>query len=196
MTSTDIFLANLQQRYRLSDGERQFLGQRMQRKRLVALQRLHEVGQVPDRAYFLYEGVMRGCRNDLAAQAGEERLASTWFCHRQGLVGNIQDVVLGRRLHEHIEASTPCTLYYLTKEDISLFMARYANVSPLYNRLIRGYIRLLTRRSECTAPLRGEERVQRFMELLPHCIHRLPQGHVASYLGMSRETLNRIIRKK
>ncbi|WP_157278353.1 Crp/Fnr family transcriptional regulator [Olivibacter sitiensis] len=151
---------------------------------------------MPKRVYFLYDGIVRGCRRELSKPAGEERMVTTWFCHKQRLVGNIQDVVLGRRLQEHVETCTPCTFYYLSREDISLLMARSANLISLYNRLIRGYIRLLTCRSECSAPLRGEDRVRRFMELLPHCIHRVPQEHAASYLGMTRETLNRILNKK
>ncbi|MBE7171185.1 MAG: Crp/Fnr family transcriptional regulator [Williamsia sp.] len=57
----------------------------------------------------------------------------------------------------------------------------------LQNHLVATQKRLLQSLTET-----AEEKYNRFLQIYPACVQRLPQHQIASYLGVSRETLSRI----
>jgi len=181
------FVEVLGQYYRLDLQQQQFLHKHLQRQRLAAHLPLFEIGEVPRRLYFLYGGVVRSHYYD--KDTGEEITA--WFSQEQRLIGNIQHFMLQRPLEETITAALPLSLYYLEGEDVYQVLKQASNLSALYYRFMRDYLRLITNRSYCRDPMPTDERIRRFEEVFPGLIRRLNQRHVASYLGLKRETLNR-----
>jgi CRP-like cAMP-binding protein len=57
----------------------------------------------------------------------------------------------------------------------------------IQNHLVATQKRLLQSLAET-----AEEKYNRFLQTYPECVQRLPQHQIASYLGVTRETLSRI----
>jgi CRP-like cAMP-binding protein len=57
----------------------------------------------------------------------------------------------------------------------------------IQNHLVATQKRLLQSLTQTT-----EEKYNRFLEAYPECVQRLPQHQIASYLGVTRETLSRL----
>jgi len=91
-----------------------------------------------------------------------------------------------------IEASEPCEVFIWEREDVLAFFEEHLHwlrfakkmVERLFYRKERKEIDLL----KCSA----EERYRRFLNDFPRVSQRVPQYHIASYLGIAPESLSRI----
>jgi CRP-like cAMP-binding protein len=186
------FIDNLSKCYHLAPDHREFLQAHLQRKRYARNEFLVKQHQVPSRLFFLGEGLVRAYYVD---EAGVE--INNWFAYQQQLIGNVQDVLSKHKSTENIQAVRGSIIYYLTHEDVQLFMHRFArsDLIRLYNTLVSAYWQQVKDRSYCRDGSNHQERILRFNEIMPNGLHQLKQNHIASYLGMTRERLNRLLKK-
>ena len=188
----DQFIETFSVRYQLDLHLQRFLKENLQRAKVAPNQVLLRAGEVPNRIYFLAEGLVRGYYTDKANGIQ----VTSWFCHWPDLLGNIQHFVLRKRLEETIHTPVASILYFLPQEVVYGLLQNSANLGSLYNKFLRNYLSLIHKRSYCRDALRNEEKMRRFEEIMPGLIHSLNQNHVASYLGMSRGRLNRLLHTK
>jgi len=78
------------------------------------------------------------------------------------------------------------------------FLNKISEISPVFNknnnRLLHNHIRYLNRRVALLLGASAERRYLDFIELYPDVILRVPQWMVASYLGITPESLSRVKR--
>ena len=90
-------------------------------------------------------------------------------------------------------------------EDTSIHLTDYKNIQELYKRHV-GWQELgrriaeenfivKTKREEQLLLYNAQDRYKNFCKKFPHLLQRLSQVHISSFLGISPETLTRIIRK-
>lgn len=90
-------------------------------------------------------------------------------------------------------------------EDTSIHVTDYKNIQELYQRHI-GWQELgrkiaednfivKTKREEQLLLFNAQDRYKNFCKNFPHLLDRLSQIHIASFLGISPETLTRVIKK-
>lgn len=183
---------NLSKLYNLAPHYREFLLVHFQKKRYARNEFLVKQRHPSGRLFFLGEGLVRGYYTD---ERGNE--VNNWFVYRQQLIGNVQDVLSKQRSTENIQVVRPSIIYYLTHEDVQLFIQRFArgDLIKLYNTLASAYLQQLKDRSYCRDGSNHQERMLRFNEIMPNGLQQLKQNHIASYLGMSRVWVNRILKK-
>lgn len=143
-------------------------------------------GQVCNGAFFLARGLARSYylndNKEVTSRLMEEGfIITSWLSFYRQQPSN-----------EFIIAMEDCETVYLSHPDIQVLYREY----PLFNIIGRRQVEQSFCQSELrTQMLRGLTTVQRyefFCENHPTLLHRVPQKYIASYLGMSDESLSRI----
>ncbi|MCB2411035.1 Crp/Fnr family transcriptional regulator [Hymenobacter sp. BT178] len=107
-------------------------------------------------------------------------------------IGDLYSLLTGEPSKLNIEVYEDCELLLLTVENRAQLLAEVPQFET-YNRLLieRAYVALL-RRVEGTMGRTAEEKYAHLLQERPQLLQRLPQHLIASYLGITRETLSRI----
>ena len=92
----------------------------------------------------------------------------------------------------NIEAIEPCEILMWTKEDFDGLKSAIPLLASFSERIITQNMSLVQNRILPNISAGAEERYLDFIETFPHIFHRVPLHMIASYLGVSRETLTRV----
>ena len=151
------------------------------------------------RQYFLHEGdvckyqefVVKGLlRSYTVDEKGNEHILQ--FSSEAWWVADLSSYLTAEPSFLNIDALEDVELLLLSKP---LWEEAMKTVPPLehyfriiiQNHLVATQKRLLQSLAET-----AEEKYSRFLQTYPECAQRLPQHQIASYLGITRETLSRI----
>lgn len=159
-------------------------------KRLVKGEFFLERGQTATEIGFIVTGY---CRQFFVNESGQEFNHN--FNFENDLVAGYQSILEGRPSQYAIEAMEDCDLLVMDYREFEKFYDRH----PCWERLGRkaaewNYLIKIQRE---TAFLIRDAR-QRYLDVvttLPEIPRRVPQYHIASYLGITASALNRIIKK-
>lgn len=93
---------------------------------------------------------------------------------------------------EEITAIEESLLLVLNKEGLSLLQQRTPVWNTIYQQLIEHNFICLEQRNLALQHLSAKEKYLHLLENTPHIAQRVPVTHIASYLGITIETLSRI----
>lgn len=143
-------------------------------------------GEVCDKLFFIAKGCLYSCYY----HGGKEVVF--WFGIEGDLVSCFRSMITmkpGQETHTLIE---DCTFYEIDRNDLYKLIQSYPEVNHFYNKVLEeGYLYLENRIMNhlfCTAKERYESLVKRY----PLALQRFSIGQIASYLGVTIETLSRI----
>lgn len=159
----------------------------------VSVQRgkfLMKPGNTDDQYYLILKGAMRA----YIKEEGKE--ITTWINEENEIVGSIRS--LGRNV--------PCEEYIQAIEDTELIGIPYSLVQSLYEQFPEANIigRIILEQSYRDAEERAfisripsaEKKYKRFIETRAQLVNRVSLKYIASYLGMTLETLSRVRSRK
>jgi CRP-like cAMP-binding protein len=151
---------------------------------------LIEDGQTCRHLYFLEKGCIRGFANI----DGKE--VSQWFGFENDFVTSFRSFITRSASREYIQVVEDSVLWCISKDQLDTLLEKFPELEKLV-RLIyeQYYIRLEDRYSNAHFKS-AAERYDDLLEYSPHILERMPLGYIASYLGISAETLSRIRGKK
>jgi CRP-like cAMP-binding protein len=166
---------------------RELMGGFLTRERYPKKHLLLREGEVARRIYFIPQGFARAFFYD---RDGREH--TTWFMGPGDIMISVYSFYRQQPAAENIELLEDCTLLALTWEQVQAIYAEF----PMFN--FHG--RLLTEKyyiqSEERAVLlrtkQPKERYRLLLETYPQVLQRATLGQVASFLGITQETLSRI----
>ena len=143
-------------------------------------------GKVCRHLYFLDKGALRGFYN----LDGKE--ITHWFAFEKDFVTSFHSFVTGAPAVENIQLIESFTLWTIAKETLTNLFNHHHDVERLVRIAYeKYYIRLEERFVNAQFKTAGE-RYQELIQQSPHILERVPLGFIASYLGISQETLSRI----
>lgn len=147
------------------------------------LHRQHELGKL---IYIVKRGVLRSYYyidgKDITAH----------FAMDYSIIGPIDSLVKGKRSLYNIEALEPSEVYLLDYSEMEAFLDHNLHLERLARKISQYlYIELVERLEHMTF-LSAKERYDRLLHQHPQIIHRVNLGHIASYLGITQETLSRV----
>lgn len=151
---------------------------------------LNVPGKSVEKIYFVEKGlIINSCMLD-----GKE--IGTSFFDEGDVGGDIISFLTGHRSKRIVKVLENSSLWVLTKKDLNNLVNNYPQAEKI-NRLLYSYI-ILNQQERIEELMFGSSlvRYKNFESKFPNVIYRLPLGFLASYLGMSRETLSRIRSKK
>lgn len=143
-------------------------------------------GKVCRHLYFLQQGALRGFYN----LDGKE--ITHWFGFEEDFVTSFHSFITQQPAVENIQLMEGCVLWAITKERLSKLLEEYHE----FERVLRiAYETYYIRLEERFVNAQFKTAAERYSDLLvqaPHILKRAPLGAIASYLGISQETLSRI----
>lgn len=148
---------------------------------------LSEAGKIPKHVGFVLEGVFRFCYYN---NKGED--ITYYFIDENNFVADYPRFEVQTVASEYIQAVTDCKLLAFSKKDwdeISTIIIGWDVISTKIEK------KCLTNSIERRSPLVSEDATTRylsFIEKFPNIVNRIPLSYIASYLGITQQSLSRI----
>jgi CRP-like cAMP-binding protein len=143
-------------------------------------------GNVCRHLYFLEKGALRGFYN----LDGKE--ITHWFGFEKDFVTSFHSFITGAPAVENIQLLEGCTLWAIAKETLTDLFNQHHDIERLMRIAYEKYYIRLEERFVNAQFKTATERYEELIQQSPHIIERVPLGYIASYLGISQETLSRI----
>jgi CRP-like cAMP-binding protein len=92
----------------------------------------------------------------------------------------------------YIQALEDSQVVFLDESFIQMLSNKVPNFTDFNNRLLHNHIRHLQNRINLLLSTNAEDRYLQFVKMYPDILLRVPQTMVASYLGITPESLSRV----
>lgn len=157
------------------------------------------VKRLKKRQYLLQEGdvwkynafVAKGCvRTYTIDEKGNEHIIN--FAIEKWWTGDRESLISAQPSIFNIDALEDSEIVLITKAAFDKVCAEIPAFNALINTILQRSFIAAQHRIHTFISLTAEEKYLRFLEKNPHLPMRVPQGMIASYLGITAETLSRI----
>lgn len=143
-------------------------------------------GKICQHVYFLEKGCLRGYYNL------DGREVTYWFAFENNFVTSLLSFVTQKPGMENIQLLEDCKLWAVTHSDLQRLYDQHPDISRLGRIMNERYYVMLEERFVSNHFKEARERYENLLTQSPHILQRVPLGYVATYLGMTQETLSRI----
>lgn len=148
-----------------------------------------QAGDLCEYVYFIQKGVIRG----FIADAGKD--ITTWITAEHEMVTAISSLDLSTPATENIEAIEDCELIGIKTLALQALYDLYPEFNITGRKLLQQYYRDAERRALIVRLSTAEQKYSSFIEQYAHLANRIPLKFIASYLGVTIETLSRVRKK-
>lgn len=145
-----------------------------------------EAGKIPRQVGFVVDGVVRGCYYN---NKGEE--ITRCFIPENNLVVDYPNFEANSTSSEYLQGSTNCELIVFSKQDWEELSHTIVGWDNIKNKMVQ---KCLYQKSRKT-PVISQDATTRYLEFLenyPTLTNRVALAHIASYLGVTQQSLSRI----
>lgn len=145
-----------------------------------------EAGQVPRQVGFVVEGVIRGC---YFSDQGEEITRA--FISENSLVCDYINLEANTVSSEYLQACTDCRLIAFSKQDWEELSQVIVDWDKIKNKMVQVCMYQKSRQG----PVISQDATTRYLEFMENhgsLINRVPLTYIASYLGVTQQSLSRI----
>lgn len=143
-------------------------------------------GSVCNYLYFIEAGLTR------TYYYKDNRYITDWISTEGAFACSIVSFISRRPDRRGIEALEKSVLYGLPYYELEQLCARYHDVERLVRVLVSSGLIQMQQRFDDLHFSTATERYRKLIDETPSLVQRVPLGILASYLGMSQETLSRI----
>ncbi len=156
-------------------------------KKLRKKQYLLQEGEVSKYHSFVCKGCLRMFRVDAK---GQEHILQ--FAIENWWTGDRESIISGQPSKYNVEALEDSELMQITKEGAAELEAKVPAVQAMLQILSENNVIATQNRIHAALSYSAEEKYLDFIKTYPDIFQRVPQQMIASYLGITRETLSRI----
>lgn len=179
-------ITHLQSFTKLSQLARQTIQQQLQKEVFPKHHIILNQGSICRRLYFVEKGLLRGF------YYLKKKEVTSWFAGENDFVTSMAAFINQKPSNENIETLETCTLYSISYEELQSFYVQFPEFNLIGRLIIEKYYTELEERTLSLQYQSAQERYQQLMHQFPHLLQRTTLGHIASFLGISQETLSRI----
>ena len=172
---------------RLTEDQRAVIADTLKPKRLRKGQFFLQEGDVCKYMGFIVKGATRLFADD---KKGHEHILK--FGIEEWWVGDYESFHLLTPSKYYVEALEELDMILITNEQLQEMVRTIPAIKAMVEALDRGATLANTKRMHAAISFNAEERYEDLARTYPHFIQRFPQNMIASYLGISPETLSRI----
>jgi CRP-like cAMP-binding protein len=182
----DLFKDYLRERITITDEQFELISKEIKIKKFEKNKVIVSPGQVSTKTYFVTEGLLRCYSVDSKAKTNVIQFAPErwWMGERNGFFNEPSDF--------YIEAIEPTTALLLPPNYFNDAAQHVPCLHDLNNTMLNNSIRFMQKRINMLLSATAEERYLDFVKLYPNLTLRVPQWMIASYLGITPESLSRV----
>lgn len=179
--------AYLQKRVAITDEQFVLLSDRLKVKEFDKNEMILMAGEVSSTGYFVLSGLLRCYSIDSKGKTHVIQFAPEqwWLSERNGMFFNEPSEFF-------IDAIEPTKAVAMPKDFINEAAKHVPCMNDLNNTMLNNAIRFMQKRINMLLSATAEERYLNFIKLYPNLTLRVPQWMIASYLGITPESLSRV----
>jgi CRP-like cAMP-binding protein len=184
---TDIFEKYIHEKVNVTDEEYKIIRDAFVTKKLKRKQYLLQEGDVAKYIAFVTKGILRSYKIDVK---GNENILQ--FAPEEWWITDRESILTGKPSEYNIDAIENSELLLTTWKDFKEVGEKVPAFRQLDERLHQNNIIAAQKRIHAAISYTAEENYNEFINTYPQIVQRVPQHMIASYLGLSPETLSRI----
>lgn len=147
-------------------------------------------GQVCNYIYFIEKGFLR------SYYINDCKEITAWFMKENDIIVSVNSFFKREPSYEYIQAIENSILHYVHYDELQSIYEEFIEFNIVGRVLAEKYYTLSEERLYGMRSHTAEERFNFLLDKHPEIIQRAPVGYIASYLGISMETLSRLRGKK
>jgi CRP-like cAMP-binding protein len=147
-------------------------------------------GEFCDSVYFIKKGMLRGFIKE------NNREITTWFALENELVAAIRTFTPNVLTKENIQAIEDCEMFAMKVTDLDKLYLKYPSFNIIGRKVMEMYYVLAENRAFITRLHDAEKKYELFLEIYSHIANRIQLTYIASFLGITIETLSRVRARK
>jgi CRP-like cAMP-binding protein len=186
----EVFFQTLKSKIPFSNEELNLVKTYVTPKKLRRKQYLLQEGDVCKFIAFVEKGALRSYSID---DKGAERIIQ--FALEEWTISDLYSFLTGEPATYNIDAIEDSELVLISKSAHEELLKLFPKYETWIRIQITGAYIAMQRRLTSIISLSLEERYTSFTSLYPHIVQRVPQHMIASYMGLTPETLSRIRKK-
>lgn len=183
----ELLYKNIQEKITLTEDEFNYCKTLFLPKKLRKRQYLLQEGDVCKYQAFVEKGILRSYTID---EKGNEHILQ--FASEGWWMADLSSFLTGEPSIFNMDALEDAELLLITKPSWELLLQKIPRLEHYFRILIQNHLISTQKRLMQSLSEPAEERYVRFTKTYPDCMRRVPQHMIASYIGISRETLSRI----
>ncbi len=146
-------------------------------------------GQLVPSFFIIEKGIIRSYYQ----KEGQE--ITIWFGYEGHNFASIESYFNNKPSRETIQCLENCEFQYITGKDLDELYQKHNDINTIGRKIIEEYCVMLNERNYSFQSQSAEDRYKNLIKNEAEVIKRVPLGYIASYLGISPETLSRVRRK-
>jgi CRP-like cAMP-binding protein len=183
----EIFKNYLQKKVSITDEQFNLIAVHLKVKSFEKNEMILMKGDVSSQGYFVLTGLLRSYSIDSKGKTHIIQFAPEqwWLSERNGLLFNEPSDFF-------IDSVEATRAVILTKDFMNEAAKHVPCMNDLNNNMLNNAIRFMQKRINMLLSATAEERYLNFITLYPNLTLRVPQWMIASYLGITPESLSRV----
>jgi CRP-like cAMP-binding protein len=182
----ELFFKKLREKITLSDEEEQLFKTYLTPKKLRRKQYLLQEGDVCKYTAFVEKGIVRLYT---IGEKGNEQIVQ--FALEGWFIADMYSFISGEPATQNIDALEDAELILISKSAEEELLNKIPQYEHFIRLQIQGAYLALQKRLSAMFNLTTEEKYTRLLNSYPDIVQRVPQHMIASYLGLTPETLSR-----
>lgn len=174
----------------LSQNVKDYLLENLKRIEVPKKKFILRQGRICYNIYFVQEGLLR------CFYIKNDKEINSWFMKEGDVIVSVVSFFDQTPGYENIQVLEDCVLYYIDYNELQYLYNNYPEFNFVGRALIEKYYKLSEQRLYSLRMQKASEKYQFMISNLPHIIQRVPSKYIASYLGLTEETLSRIRAQK
>lgn len=183
----EVLAQNIKEKVSITDEEFEFTKTLFIPKKLRKKQFLLQDGDVCKYTAFVEKGMLRTFTID---EKGNQPILQ--FSMEGWWVADLYSFLTNEPSLYNIDALEDCELLLITKPSWDLLLEKVPAFERFFRILIQNSLIATQRRLMGSMSESAEEKYTKLINNFPGCLERVPQHMIASYLGITRETLSRV----
>ena len=146
-------------------------------------------GTICEHIYFVNKGALRGFTRE-----GPKDI-TTWIVAENEIVSSILSLDHQQKARENIQALEKCELLSLPLAELEAWYEKFPETNILARKILQRYYADAENRAFIARLTKAENKYRHFLTHHQVLANRIPLKYIASYLGVTLETLSRIRKK-